>query len=136
MFRCGCFVSLPDGKFFVLFCFALAFFGRVGAYPGQYEAPRLRVELALRLPAYTTATATRDPSHVCNLHRSSGQRQILNPLSEARNQTESSWILVGVVTTEPRQELPDGKLLKGSYFPFLSLIYRMHLINVKLMLNA
>ena len=28
-----------------------------------------------------------DPSHVCNLHHSSQQHQILNPLSEARNQT-------------------------------------------------
>ena len=33
------------------------------------------------------ATAMRDPSRVCNLHHSSGQRRILNPLSEARDQT-------------------------------------------------
>ena len=39
------------------------------------------------MPAYTTATATPDPSRVCNLHHSSQQRQILNPLSEARDQT-------------------------------------------------
>ena len=33
------------------------------------------------------ATATRDPSGICDLHHSSRQGQILNPLSEARNRT-------------------------------------------------
>ena len=28
-----------------------------------------------------------DPSHICELHHSSRQRQILNPRSEARDQT-------------------------------------------------
>ena len=37
--------------------------------------------------AYTTATATRDPSHGCDLHHRSWQHQILNPLSEARGRT-------------------------------------------------
>ena len=37
--------------------------------------------------ACTTATATLDPSHMCNLHHSSRQYQILNPLSEARDWT-------------------------------------------------
>ena len=35
----------------------------------------------------TTATAMQDPSHVFDLHHSSGQRQILNMLIEARDQT-------------------------------------------------
>ena len=47
--------------------------------------------------AYAGATATRDPSLVCNLHHSSRQRQILNPLGEARNRTCTSWFLVGFV---------------------------------------
>ena len=47
------------------------------------EVPRLGVELELQLPAYTTAIATPDPSGVYDLHHSSWQRQILNPLSEA-----------------------------------------------------
>ena len=55
------------------------------------DVPRLEVELELQLPAYTTATATKDPSQVCDLHHSSWQRQILNPLSEAREQT---WVLL------------------------------------------
>ena len=40
---------------------------------------------------------TQDPSHVCNLHHSSQQRQILNSLSEARDQTriliDIGWVL-------------------------------------------
>ena len=51
------------------------------------EVPRLGVQSELQLPAYTTATATSDSSHTCNLHYSSRQRQILNPLREARVQT-------------------------------------------------
>ena len=51
------------------------------------EVPRLGVELELQLPTYTTARATQDPSHVCDLHHSSQQRWILNPLSGARDQT-------------------------------------------------
>ena len=47
--------------------------------------PRLGVELALRLLAYTTAIATPDPSHVCDLHHSSWQSWVVNPLSEARD---------------------------------------------------
>ena len=51
------------------------------------EVPRLGVESELQLLSYTTATATPDPSHVCDLHRTSWQRRILNPLSEARDWT-------------------------------------------------
>ena len=51
------------------------------------EVPRLGVKLELQLLACTTATATRDPSRVCDLHHSSQQRQILNALSKARDQT-------------------------------------------------
>ena len=48
------------------------------------DVPRLGVKSE---PAYTTATATPDPSRVCNIHPSSWQCQILNPLREARDQT-------------------------------------------------
>ena len=51
------------------------------------QVPRLGVESELQLLAYATATATWDPSRICNLQHSSGQCQILNPLNEARNQT-------------------------------------------------
>ena len=51
------------------------------------EVPRLGVQSEVQLPAYATATATPDLSHVCDLHHSSQQCQILNPLSKARDRT-------------------------------------------------
>ena len=51
------------------------------------EVPGLGVESELQLLAYTTATATPDPSPVCNLHHRTWQCHILNPLSEARDRT-------------------------------------------------
>ena len=52
------------------------------------EIPRLWVELELQLLAYTTATAMQNLSCICDLHHSSRQRQILNPLSQARDRTQ------------------------------------------------
>ena len=63
------------------------FFVFLGLHLQQMEVPRLGVESELQLLAYTTATATPDPSHICNLHQSSQQCQILKLLSEARDQT-------------------------------------------------
>ena len=73
------------------------------------EAPRLGVQWELQLPAYTTATETQGPSHICDLHHSSGQRQILSPLREARDRTRKlmvpSWIRFHCTTTgTPRNE--------------------------------
>ena len=70
------------------------------------EVPRLGVQSELQPSAYTTATATPDPSHIFHLHHSSQQRWILNPLNEARDRTRSSWILVGFVFAAPQWELP------------------------------
>ena len=51
------------------------------------EVSRRGVVMGLYLPAYTAATAMKDPSLVCDLHHSSRQCRILNPLSEARDRT-------------------------------------------------
>ena len=67
--------------------FFFFFFVFLGLYSWHAEVPRLRVESELQLLACATATATPDQSHVCNLHHSSQQLGILNPLSEARNTT-------------------------------------------------
>ena len=61
------------------------------------EAPGLGVESELQLQIYTTDTATLDPSHICNLCSSLWQCWILNPLSEARDQTTSSQRLCQVL---------------------------------------
>ena len=82
------------------------------------EVPELGVRSELQLPAYTTAiaTATPDPGCICNLHHSSQQRRILNPLSEAGIEPTSSWILVGFGTAEPRWELPRHCVLSTKGF--------------------
>ena len=59
----------------------------LGPHVQHMEVPRLGVELVLQLLAYATATATWDPSSICDLHHSSQQPQILNPLSKARDPT-------------------------------------------------
>ena len=61
------------------------FFRFLELYLWHMEVPRLGVELELQLPAYITATAMQHPNHICDLHHSSEQWQILNPLSEARD---------------------------------------------------
>ena len=105
----------------LLFSFFFLFFGGggfLGPHPWNMEVPRLGVELELQLPTYTSATAIGDPSLVCNLHHSSWQCRILNPLSEARNRTHFLTVPVGFVTTEPHCEL----LLLT---PFVLLIFKV-----------
>ena len=78
---------LDAGPFyFILFYFIILFyyFCFLGLHPWHIKIPRLGVKSEL---AYTTAIATPDLSHVCELHHSSRQRRVLNPLSEARDQT-------------------------------------------------
>ena len=69
------------------------------------EVPRLGVKSELQEPAYTASTAMQDAGRICNMHHRSLQRWILNPLSEAKDQTcilmDTSWI----VSTVPQQEL-------------------------------
>ena len=81
---------------FSIYILSLFFFSFLGLHLQHVEVPRLRVESELQLPAYNTATATPDLSHIC---KSSGQYQILNPLSEARDLTrilmDTSWVHYG-----------------------------------------
>ena len=56
-----------------------------------------RVKLELQLPAYATTTSMPDLSCICNLHCSSRQCWILNPLSGARN-----WTLILMGTSQVR----------------------------------
>ena len=79
---------------FVLFCLFVLFFVFLGQHLWHMEVPGLEVESELQLPTYAIATA--DPSCVCDLLYSSWQCQILNLLSEARDQThvfmDTSWV--------------------------------------------
>ena len=83
-------------KRFGLLIIVLLFIFLFRAVPAHMEIPRRGVESELQLMAYTTATATPDPSCLCDLRRSSWQRRILYPLSKARDPTgiltDTSWI--------------------------------------------
>ena len=108
------FIFLFIHSFIYLFCY-------LGLHPQHMEAPRLRVQLELQLPPYTTATATPDPSHVCDLHHSSRQCQIPNPLSEARDRTRKLMVpsqdhfccaMAGVPVTEfEKKSLLSGRFV-------------------------
>ena len=47
-----------------------------------YGRSQAGVELELQPPACATATATRDPSHDCDLHHGSRRGRVLSPRSE------------------------------------------------------
>ena len=59
----------------------------LGPHPQHMKVPILGVKLDLQLLACARATATQDPSHICDLYHSSRQHQIPSPLSEARDKT-------------------------------------------------
>ena len=85
------------------------------------EVPRL-VQSELQLLASTTATAMPNLSRVCELHHSSWQQWILNPLSEAQDRTyvlvDSSWVLKhGATRRPPMGPFNVQQLNVGSQFP-------------------
>ena len=96
--------SHPTGYYLsiYLFCF-------LGLHLWHMEVPRLGVKSGLQLLAYTTARAMQDPSHVCHLHHSSQQCQILNHWVRPGIKPTSSWILVRFVTSETGWELSEVK---------------------------
>ena len=75
----------PHLVFFFFVCVCVFCF--LGLHLQHMEVPRLGVgvEVELQWPAHTTATATPDPSLIFELHHSSWQRWILDPLSEAKD---------------------------------------------------
>ena len=74
--------SNVDDLLFIFFFFLL-----FRAIPMTCGGSQARGQIRAKLPAYATATAVQDLSHVCDLYHSSWQRWILNPLSEARDRT-------------------------------------------------
>ena len=100
------------------------------------EIPRLEAEAELQLPAYTTAAAP-DMSHICNLHHSLWQHQVLNPLNKVSDQTRilmdptlGPWAMTGTLFS-PRLTGVLGSLTdllclsflicrqeKNRYFPY------------------
>ena len=68
----------------------------LGPCSQHMEVASLGVDLELHLPATATATAMWDLNHICNLHHSSWQHWIPDPLSKVKDQTHilinTSWI--------------------------------------------
>ena len=111
------------------------FFDFLGPHSRHMEVARLGVKSELLLLAYTTATATPNPSHVCSTHHSSQQCRILNPLSEARDWTHVLWILIGFVTAEPWRKYVNCEIqhniLNHIYFTLYS--FQFHLFWPKVL---
>ena len=86
--------------FWGFFCFCFCF---LGPHLRHTQVLKLGVELELQLPAYITATAMQDPSLIFDLHQSSQQCRIPDPLSETRDRTHilmvTSWIRFRCATT-------------------------------------
>ena len=83
------------------------------------EVPRLGIKSELQLLAYTTATTMPDPSHICDLHHSSQQHWILNPLSRARDRThillDTCWVCNLLSHNGNSQPMPSFKEEIGGF---------------------
>ena len=98
--------NLLGGRFyFILFLLFLLFRAAPSAY-GYSQA---------RLPACAIATAMPDLSCICDLHHSSWQRQILNSLNKARDQTRNLVV--------PSQNSTFKYALVKTYWPMDTLEY-------------
>ena len=75
-------IEFKNLKFLFFFFF---FFS--GLHIRHMEVPRLGVELELQLLGTATATAMQNLTYMYDLHHSSGNCRMLNPLREARDQT-------------------------------------------------
>ena len=78
------------------------------------KVPRLGVISELQLQPMPQPQQL-DLSHICDLHHSSLQCQIPNPLSKARGQTLASGILVKLVSTAPQRELLNFRFFENLF---------------------
>ena len=97
--------DLDATAYTLILFFLFFFFCFFGPHLQHIDVPRLGVELELQLPATATATTTRDLSHICDLHHSSWQHQILNPEQRPRIEPATSWFLVRSISAAPQREL-------------------------------
>ena len=81
---------------FLFFYFHFYFYCFLGPHMWRMEVSRLGVESELQPPAYTTAIAMWDLSHICDLHHSSQHHWIPDPLSKARDQTHTLMDTSGI----------------------------------------
>ena len=82
------FPPLLKGAPIFVWCFIFfLYFFFVMITPAVYGSSQARGRIGAAPAANPPATATPDLNHVCNIHCSLGQCQILNPLSKAKDQT-------------------------------------------------
>ena len=93
------------GLLFLFFSFFLFLVLLFRAAPATYGSSQVGVKLELQLLIYPTVTALWDLSHVCDLHHSSRQHQILNSLSEARD-----WTCILMYTNQVPHTLCDPSI--------------------------
>ena len=81
----------------------------------------------MQLLAYTTTTATWDPSRICNLHHNLSQHQIVIPLSRARDQTRvlmdtSQVDYCGATTGDPKKKNEFVKSISNTTYLYKHLL--------------
>ena len=83
--------EIAKDKYMISFIYGFFFFFFLGPQGWHMEVPWLGDELELQLPAYATATAMPD---------------ILTHCMRPGTEPTSSWMLTGLITAEPKWELP------------------------------
>ena len=77
---------------FFFFClFAISW-----AAPAAYGGSQATGQIEAVATGHARTTATQDPSCICNLHHSSWQRRILNPLSKGRDRTRNLMVPIQI----------------------------------------
>ena len=79
--------------------------------------PRLGVQSELQLVTYATATRMQDLSHVCDLHLSSWQHWILNPLCKARDRTHNLMVPSQIHFHCAKMGTPRFIYIKSEFIP-------------------
>ena len=95
--------------FFLVFCL---FRATLAAYGGSRPRGRIRATAA----SLHHSHSNRESRCVCDLHNSSQQHRIPNPLSEAVIEPTTSWLLVGFVPATPRWALPVVPFLSSLFY--------------------
>ena len=89
-------MKLPDTRFEENFFFFFGLFVFSRATPKVYGGSQARDLMGAVAASLHQSHSNADPSRVCNLHHSSPQCWILNPLREARDRARNlmapSWI--------------------------------------------
>ena len=111
---------------FIFFFFFCLFRATLAAH----GCSRLGVESELQLLSYIIATATQDPSCICDLHHSSRQSRILNPLRKARDRTRNLMVPVQILFCCATRGTPYKFIFLITY-PTIPNLY--HLLHIKLL---